>query len=110
MIPSMTGADFSQIGAHGRGKLALDNPTGGARMEVSPPIPVRIEWADSQGNVTASWLAAHFKFSPSVAGKTLADGALALLRVSRRRGKPRLYDAVEKPDRIFLVAEVLVGG
>ena len=32
-------------------------------MEVSPPIPVRIEWADSQGRVTASWLAAHFSFS-----------------------------------------------
>lgn len=31
-------------------------------MEVSPPIPVRIEWADSQGSVTASWLAAHFIF------------------------------------------------
>jgi hypothetical protein len=29
-------------------------------MYVSPPIPFRIEWADSQGNVTASWLAAHF--------------------------------------------------
>jgi len=31
-------------------------------MYISPPIPVRIEWADSQGNVTASWLAAHFEF------------------------------------------------
>jgi hypothetical protein len=31
-------------------------------MDVSPPILVRIEWADSQGSVTASWLAAHFKF------------------------------------------------
>jgi hypothetical protein len=29
-------------------------------MEASPPIPVRIEWADSQGRVTASWLPAHF--------------------------------------------------
>ncbi len=66
MIPSTFWGGFYQIGAHGRGKLALDNPTGGATMEVSPPIPVRIEWADSQGNVTASWLAAHFKFSRSV--------------------------------------------
>jgi hypothetical protein len=32
-------------------------------MQTSPPIPFRIEWADSQGNVTASWLAAHFKFN-----------------------------------------------
>jgi len=39
-------------------------------MEVSPPIPVRIEWADSQGNVTASWLAAHFKFSRSAPEKS----------------------------------------
>ena len=31
-------------------------------METSPPIPVRIEWADSQGRVTASWLTAHFNF------------------------------------------------
>ena len=31
-------------------------------MKLSPPIPVRIEWADSQGRVTASWLAAHFNF------------------------------------------------
>jgi hypothetical protein len=38
-------------------------------MEVSPPIPVRIEWADSQGNVTASWLAAHFNFPRSVPKK-----------------------------------------
>lgn len=40
----------------------LDNRGTGATMEVSPPIPVRIEWAASQGNVTASWLTAHFKF------------------------------------------------
>jgi hypothetical protein len=32
-------------------------------MKVSPPILVRIEWADSQGRVTASWLAAHFNFA-----------------------------------------------
>jgi hypothetical protein len=31
-------------------------------MVVSPPIRFRIEWADSQGKVTASWLAAHFNF------------------------------------------------
>jgi hypothetical protein len=31
-------------------------------MFVSPPIRFRIEWADSQGKVTASWLAAHFNF------------------------------------------------
>jgi len=37
-------------------------------MEISPPIPVRIEWADSQGNVTASWLAAHFKFRVLLSG------------------------------------------
>jgi hypothetical protein len=33
-------------------------------MKLSPPIRFRIEWADSQGIVTASWLAAHFIFSP----------------------------------------------
>ena len=43
--------------------MILDNRGGGSTMEVSPPIPVRIEWADSQGSVTASWLAAHFIFS-----------------------------------------------
>lgn len=43
-------------------------------MEVSPPIPVRIEWADSQGNVTASWLAAHFEFSGFFPIK-IVDGA-----------------------------------
>jgi hypothetical protein len=42
--------------------MILDNRGGGSTMEVSPPIPVRIEWADSQGSVTASWLAAHFIF------------------------------------------------
>jgi hypothetical protein len=49
----------------GRGdeKLLLDIRIWGITMEISPPIPVRIEWADSQGRVTASWLAAHFKFS-----------------------------------------------
>lgn len=31
-------------------------------MKASPPIPVRIEWAESQGRVTASWLTAHFDF------------------------------------------------
>jgi hypothetical protein len=31
-------------------------------MFISPPIRFRIEWADSQGKVTASWLAAHFNF------------------------------------------------
>ncbi len=31
-------------------------------MKLSPPIRFRIEWADSQGKVTASWLAAHFNF------------------------------------------------
>ena len=44
------------------GKLILDNGIRGATMSLSPPILVRIEWADSQGNVTASWLAAHFRF------------------------------------------------
>jgi len=34
-------------------------------MDLSPPIPFRIEWADSQGKVTASWLAAHFSFRRS---------------------------------------------
>ena len=34
-------------------------------MYSSPPILVRIEWADSQGRVTASWLAAHFNFLPN---------------------------------------------
>src|SRR5450755_2109422 len=43
-------------------KLILDNWVAGSRMEASPPIPVRIEWADSQGRVTASWLTAHFSF------------------------------------------------
>jgi hypothetical protein len=43
-------------------KLILDNRSGGSTIKVSPPIPVRIEWADSQGRVTASWLAAHFNF------------------------------------------------
>ena len=28
-------------------------------IEISPPIELRIEWADSQGSVTASWLPAH---------------------------------------------------
>jgi hypothetical protein len=41
----------------------LDNRMAGFSIETSPPIPVRIEWADSQGRVTASWLAAHFIFS-----------------------------------------------
>ena len=86
------------MGAHGRGKLALDNSTGGATMEVSPPIPVRIEWADSQGNVTASWLAAHFKFSGFPLIKITRWRGLALPRVPRKRGKPRLYDAVEEYD------------
>src|SRR5208337_4044085 len=45
-----------------RQKMMLDNRVGGSTIEISPPIPVRIEWADSQGRVTASWLAAHFKF------------------------------------------------
>jgi hypothetical protein len=42
--------------------FVLDNRSAGFSMELSPPIPVRIEWADSQGRVTASWLAAHFSF------------------------------------------------
>jgi hypothetical protein len=46
----------------GREKLILDNQGWRSTMDVSPPIPVRIEWADSQGRVTASWLAAHFIF------------------------------------------------
>ncbi len=44
-------------------EVDLDKREAGTTMEVSPPILVRIEWADSQGRVTASWLAAHFKFS-----------------------------------------------
>jgi len=44
-------------------ELLLDNRLGGSTMEALPPILVRIEWADSQGRVTASWLAAHFKFA-----------------------------------------------
>jgi hypothetical protein len=43
-------------------ELFLDNRLGGSTMGVSPPILVRIEWADSQGRVTASWLAAYFSF------------------------------------------------
>ena len=41
-------------------------------MELSPPIPVRIEWADSQGRVTASWLAAHFNLAIDSASKVAA--------------------------------------
>ena len=52
---------LEQLGLGAR-KLILDNRLGGSTILVSPPIPVRIEWADSQGNVTASWLAAHFDF------------------------------------------------
>ena len=44
------------------GEVGLDNLAVGFTMKASPPIPFRIEWADSQGNVTASWLAAHFNF------------------------------------------------
>jgi hypothetical protein len=44
-------------------KLSLDNRGTGTTIWISPPIPVRIEWADSQGSVTASWLAAHFNSS-----------------------------------------------
>jgi hypothetical protein len=46
--------------ATGRQEVVLDNGFGGISMKVSPPIRFRIEWADSQGIVTASWLAAHF--------------------------------------------------
>jgi hypothetical protein len=53
----------AEILSLGRKKLALDKGPAGFTMYVSPPIPFRIEWADSQGNVTASWLAAHFIFS-----------------------------------------------
>jgi len=44
----------------GNWKFTLDNPPVGSTIKISPPIPVRIEWADSQGRVTASWLTAHF--------------------------------------------------
>jgi len=43
-------------------------------MEVSPPILVRIEWADSQGSVTASWLAAHFKFCGEIPPESILFG------------------------------------
>jgi hypothetical protein len=66
MIGGRSGRRNSQIGtaraSWGAWKLILDNRGGGSTIEVSPPIPVRIEWADSQGSVTASWLAAHFNF------------------------------------------------
>jgi hypothetical protein len=43
-------------------QMALDFGEKGSNMKLSPPIQFRIEWADSQGNVTASWLPAHFRF------------------------------------------------
>jgi hypothetical protein len=39
-------------------------------MFISPPIRFRIEWADSQGKVTASWLAAHFNFPTKLSNAT----------------------------------------
>ncbi|MFY9643973.1 MAG: hypothetical protein WAK29_02280, partial [Terriglobales bacterium] len=60
--------DFS-----GTWKFILDNRGGGSTIKVSPPIPVRIEWADSQGNVTASWLAAHFDFLQTSSQKNVSD-------------------------------------
>src|SRR5262249_51944856 len=51
-----TGVSFSTR------KMVLDNQSEGSTIELSPPIRFRIEWADSQGKVTASWLAAHFYF------------------------------------------------
>src|SRR5271157_304102 len=33
---------------------------GWTRIEISPPIHFRIEWARGQGNVTALWQRAHF--------------------------------------------------
>src|SRR5581483_573845 len=39
--------------------IVLDISNQGANIEISPPIQFRIEWADSQGKVTASWLPAH---------------------------------------------------
>jgi hypothetical protein len=49
-------------------------------MKVSPPIPVRIEWADSQGRVTASWLAAHFNFLRETASIKLGSVRHATVR------------------------------
>jgi hypothetical protein len=68
----MTGARFEggfwRFCASGIHQLILDNRVTGISIETSPPIPVRVEWADSQGRVTASWLAAHFNFFREVFG------------------------------------------
>jgi hypothetical protein len=45
--------------------MVLDNRFCRSTIELSPPTRFRVEWADSQGNVTASWLAAHFTFGPA---------------------------------------------
>src|SRR5207248_7322285 len=39
----------------------------GSSMEISPPIQFRIEWAGSQGRVTASWSSAHLNIRALVA-------------------------------------------
>jgi hypothetical protein len=57
---SIAGALFEQLLK--KAEMALDNRIWGSTIDVSPPIRFRIEWADSQGKVTASWLAAHFNF------------------------------------------------
>jgi hypothetical protein len=57
-------------------KLILDNREVGTTIKVSPPIQSGSKWADSQGRVTASWLAAHFSLgAPS--GKSAAESRFA---------------------------------
>src|SRR5271157_4822037 len=55
--------------------IVLDISTGWTRIELSPPIHFRIEWARGQGNVTALWQRAHFNWlrpnkPPIDAGRT----------------------------------------
>jgi hypothetical protein len=62
-------------------KVALDNRTAGSTMKVSPPILVRIEWADSQGRVTASWLAARLSFGTGLVtiGRRSCENSFTLI-------------------------------
>jgi hypothetical protein len=62
-------------------KVVLDNRTAGSTMKVSPPILVRIEWADSQGRVTASWLAARLSFGDwfMTAGRRSCENSFILI-------------------------------
>src|SRR3954468_4026217 len=43
-------------------RLSLDIPSERGRIDESPPIRFRIEWAGCQGLVTASWQLAHLNF------------------------------------------------